>query len=129
MSIVRLNPWFEVNRGTAANNWTPPADVWETPSAYRIDLEIPAVRAEDVDVSVDDGVLIITGKRDRIALTEAEDQAHRLERRHGTFARRFRLPENADADGISAHIAEGVLALTVAKRAEARPRRIEVNAA
>lgn len=129
MSIVRLNPWFEVNRGAAANNWTPPADVWETPSAYRIDLEIPAVRAEDVDVSVDEGVLIITGKRERTELIEAEDQAHRLERRHGTFARRFRLPENADADGISARINDGVLALTIAKRTEARPKRIEVNAA
>ncbi len=129
MSIVRLNPWLEANRGAVANNWTPPADVWETPSAYRIDLEIPAVRAEDVDVSVDDGVLIIIGKRERIELNEAEDQAHRLERRHGNFARRFRLPENADADEISAHIINGVLALTIAKRAEARPRRIEVNAA
>ena len=129
MSIVRLNPWFEVSRGAAANNWPPPADVWETPSAYRIDLEIPAVRAEDVDVSVDEGVLIITGKRERTELIEAEDQAHRLERRHGTFARRFRLPENADADGISARMNDGVLALTIAKRTEARPKRIEVNAA
>lgn len=129
MSIVRLNPWFEVSRTPATDTWTPVADVWETPSAYRIDLEIPAVRAEDVDVTVDDGILLVSGKRERTALREAEDQAHRMERRHGTFARRFRLPENADADGISAHINDGVLALTVAKRAEARPRKIEVNAA
>ena len=129
MSIVRLNPWFEVNRGAAANSWTPPADVWETPTDYRIDLEIPAVRAEDVDVTVDDGILVISGKRARTELREAADKAYRMERRHGTFARRFRLPDDADTDGISARINDGVLALTVAKREEARPRKIEVNAA
>lgn len=128
MSIVRFNPYFAAGRRTAQAGWTPAADVWETGSAYRIDLEIPSVPADAIDVAVEDGVLIMSGERSRVERAEGE-RNHRLERRAGRFSRRFELPEDADADAISARVADGVLEVTVGKRAESKPRRIEVNAA
>jgi len=128
MSIVRFNPYFAADRRTAPAGWTPVADVWETGSAYRIDLEIPSVPAEAVDVSVEEGVLIMSGERSRTERAEGE-RNHRLERRAGRFSRRFKLPEDADAEAISARIADGLLEVTVGKREESKPRRIEVVAA
>jgi HSP20 family protein len=128
MSIVRFNPYFAADRRPAAQVWTPIADVWETADAYRIDLEIPSVTAEAVDVSVEDGVLIMSGERSRPERAEGE-RNHRLERRAGKFSRRFKLPEDADAESISARVANGLLEVTVSKRKEKKPRRIEVIAA
>jgi len=128
MSIVRFNPYFAADRRTAPEGWTPVADVWETADAYRIDLEIPSVPAEAVDVSVEEGVLIMRGERRRQERSEG-DRNHRLERRAGEFSRRFKLPEDADAEAISARVVNGLLEVTVSKRAEKKPHRIEVIAA
>lgn len=128
MSIVRFNPYFVADRRTAANSWTPVADVWETVDAYRIDLEIPSVPADAVDVAVEDGVLIMSGERSRAERGEGE-RNHRLERRAGRFSRRFKLPEDANADAITARVVAGVLEVSVSKREEKKPRRIEVIAA
>jgi len=128
MSIVRFNPYLPTARSSVTGAWTPVADIWETSEAYRIDLEIPSVPAEAVDVAVDEGVLVIAGERARAARTEGE-RNHRLERRAGQFSRRFRLPEDADADGISARMVNGVLEVSIARREENKPRRIEVIAA
>lgn len=128
MSIVRFNPFFDVERTAVPEGWVPVADVWETPAAFRIDIEIPAVAAQSVDVSVDEGILVISGERRQTERAEA-DRNHRLERHHGKFSRRFRLPESADVQAISARIESGVLEVTIAKLAELKPRRIEVIAA
>ena len=128
MSIVRFNPYFAADRRVAPEGWTPVADVWETADAYRIDLEIPSVPAEAVEVAVEEGVLIMSGERSRVERAEGE-RNHRLERRAGKFSRRFKLPEDADAEAISARVANGVLEVTVNKREERTPRRIEVIAA
>ena len=128
MSIVRFNPYFAADRRVAPEGWTPVADVWETADAYRIDLEIPSVPAEAVEVAVEEGVLIMSGERSRAERAEGE-RNHRLERRAGKFSRRFKLPEDADAEAISARVANGVLEVTVNKREERKPRRIEVIAA
>ena len=128
MSIVRFNPYFVADRRTAANSWTPVADVWETVDAYRIDLEIPSVPADAVAVAVEDGVLIMSGERSRAERGEGE-RNHRLERRAGRFSRRFKLPEDANADAITARVVAGVLEVSVSKREEKKPRRIEVIAA
>ena len=128
MSIVRFSPWWEPDRSAAAHSWVPAADVWETPSAYRIDLEVPAVAAANVQVQVENGILTVSGER-RPAERGEEAQALRLERRHGRFSRRFRLPKNADKGAIEARVEQGILSLTIAKEAKPEPRRIEVVAA
>ena len=127
MNIVRFNPWRELDR-MEARGWIPAVDVWETPSAFRIDMDIPSVKAEDVDVAIDEGILTVSGERKRAERSE-DDHAHRYERHHGVFKRRFRLPDNVDEGNVEAKVVNGVLQLSIGKRAEMQPRRIEVVAA
>ena len=127
MSIVRFNPWRDLDR-VEARRWAPPVDIWETPEAFRIEMDLPAVDPADVDVSIRDGLLVISGERKRVEPAENE-RGHRHERRHGEFRRSFRLPETVDADSIVARVNHGVLEVTIGKRAEVKPRRIEVVAA
>ena len=134
MSIVQFNPWRELERLSAytsptdSNGWTPLVDIWETPEAFRIDLEVPAVQADDVDVSIDDGVLRVSGIRKQVERAE-DEKNHRLERRYGSFSRTFKMPENADEEKISARVNNGVLALSIGKKTIVEARRIEVIAA
>ena len=139
MSIVQFNPWRELGRLSAnpgptnadpgnSRGWIPVVDIWETPEAFRIDMEVPAVQAEDVNVSVDEGVLRVSGERKQVERAE-DERNHRLERRYGSFSRTFKLPENADEENISARVDHGVLALSIAKKTVLEPRRIEVIAA
>lgn len=140
MSIVQWNPWREFDdfftrvaghpgESVSRSEWLPPVDITETADGYRIDMEIPAVPAEDVDVSVKDGILTVSGERRSESGSDADARRHRVERRWGRFLRSFRLPENADAERIDARVRDGVLYLVIAKADKAQPRRIEVNAA
>ncbi len=137
MSIVRLNPWREfddlftqvstarVRRSDAA--WTPVADILETADDYQIELDIPAVAAEAIDIALEDGVLTVSGER---SVEDSEAARHlRKERSQGRFSRSFHLPENVDEDSITAAAKNGVLSLLIAKKAKDRPRRIEIAAA
>jgi HSP20 family protein len=102
--------------------------VWETNDDYRIDVDIPAVVLADVEVSLEDGVLEISGER-QSATPEAGQSKHRLERRQGKFSRRFRLPDTADEENIQARASDGVLSVVIGKRASSQLRRIEIAAA
>ncbi|MEM6710637.1 MAG: Hsp20/alpha crystallin family protein, partial [Pseudomonadota bacterium] len=81
---------------------------------------------KDINVQVKDGVLTVNGERNRTVQGEGVTR-HRLERRYGSFSRSFRLPEDVQVEGISAKAKNGVLALTLAKREEVTPQRIEVE--
>jgi HSP20 family protein len=139
MSIVRWNParemdalFNQLDRGfagwgenMASSDWNPAVDIHETDDDYQIDLELPAVQPADVKVTFKDGVLAVSGERK--FEKETKGKVHRVERRYGRFTRSFRLPENADESKISANAKDGVLYLKVAKRAEVKPRAIEVK--
>jgi HSP20 family protein len=140
MSIVRWNParefdeffnrYGDVNRNVwgeniAASDWTPAVDVRETDHDFQIDIDLPAVAAEDVKVSIKDGVLAVTGERKYEK--ETEGKVHRVERRYGRFTRSFRLPENADENAVEARSKDGVLHVVVGKREEVKPRSIEIQ--
>lgn len=127
MSIVRFNPWRELER-VESNHFAPAVDIWETPEAFRLDMDIPAVDPSAVELSVEEGILVISGERQR-AERDEQDTGHRFERHHGSFSRRFKLPKNIDEENIVARVAGGVLEVTIAKRTELEPRRIEVIAA
>ena len=140
MSIVRWNPNREMDdlfsrfndagrnvwgEHIAASDWTPAVDVRETDADFRIDIDLPEVASDDVNVSVKDGVLAVTGERKYEK--ETQGKVHRIERRYGRFTRSFRLPENADETAVEAHAKDGVLHLTVPKQEELKPRAIEVE--
>jgi HSP20 family protein len=94
--------------------WQPIADVVETAEAYVVDLELPGVGPEDFTVHAHGSELVVRGER-RPAASSRPEAFHRVERRHGPFARGFRLSEDVDADGITAHLADGVLRLVLPK--------------
>ena len=108
--------------------WAPLADVSENDAEYLIKAELPEVRKEDVSITVQDGVLTLSGERKQ---EQREDAAkvHRVERFYGSFARRFALPENADEQNIRAESKEGVIVIHIPKQrvVEPQPRQIQVQ--
>lgn len=133
MNLMHWNPARELDQIFFAGHprhdggeWLPPVDVRETQDAYRLDIELPALAPQDVEVSFREGVLTIAGERKRP--DGADETVHRSERRFGRFARNFRLPEDADDESIAAAAHDGVLEVTVPKREKSRTRQIEVVA-
>src|SRR5918999_2223785 len=108
-------------------DWVPPLDVHETSDRFVITVELPGLSPEDVDISMEDNVLALTGER-RFYSDRSGDEFRRIERRYGTFARSLTLPATADASAIEASFDAGVLTVTVPKREEAKPRKIQVKA-
>jgi len=106
--------------------WTPVVDIVEDDRAYLVTAELPGIRKEDVHLTLEDGVLTITGERKQ-EHEEKTRKFHRVERAYGSFSRSFALPENVDAEKIEARFRDGVLAVAVAKSESARPRHIEVK--
>jgi HSP20 family protein len=111
-----------------AREWAPAADVSETDGEYVIKAELPEVRKEDVNLTVQDGVLTLSGER-RQEKRDEQERVHRVERFYGTFARRFALPENADEQGIRAESRDGVIVIHIPKQrvVEPQPRQIQVQ--
>ena len=112
----------------AAREWAPLADVSESEAEYVIKAEVPEVRKEDVSVTVQDGVLTLSGERKQEQRDENE-RVHRVERFYGSFARRFALPENADEQGIRAECRDGVIVIHIPKQkqVEQQPRQIQIQ--
>ena len=128
MNAVRWDPFKEIDRmfGVAANDWQPLVDIREGDDAYSVELDLPAVAPRDVRIELKDGLLHVSGER----AVETNDERVRLrERRYGKFARSFRLPEDADADAITATAKNGVVRIAIGKSAVAQARAIEVQAA
>ena len=144
MSLVRRNPWSifdQLNRelnnpaasygseddaNVATASWTPSVDITEDENCFKLLADIPGVKPEDIDVSMDNGVLTVKGERKTEEKTEKEN-FRRVERQYGVFYRRFTLPETANADKIEAHSENGVLKITIPKQEVAQARRISVK--
>jgi len=108
--------------------WAPLADITEDDREYVIKAELPELRKEDVKVTVENGVLSISGER-KFQKEEKKKKYHRVERGYGSFARTFALPEDADADKVKAEFKQGMLEIHLPKNEKARPKHIEVNVA
>jgi HSP20 family protein len=112
---------------TANAHLTPPADVVEDVDSYQFFFEMAGLKKDSVDVRVEDGHLIIEAERVRPELPK-EAQVHLSERTYGPMRRRFKMPEDALTDGISAAYRDGILDVRVPKKPETKPLRIKVNA-
>ena len=114
--------------GTDAPGWTPPADLYETPSEFVLTAELPGLKREQIDIHAEDGRVIIRGAR---AAGPGRDipceQYHRVERGHGRFSRTFALPEPIQVDAISAEFKDGILTVTIPKAADRSARKINVS--
>lgn len=109
-------------------DWLPAVDIIEKAGEFRLKVELPEVRKEDVKVSVDNGVLTISGERHLEKEEEGSETQHRrIERIYGSFSRSFTLPESADETHVDASYKDGMLTLTIPKTARPEPRAIDVK--
>jgi len=110
-----------------AGSWVPPLDVYETPEKLVVTVELPGIDPSDVDVSVENSTLAISGSREFYSDAK-EENFHRVERRFGSFQRMLSLPSTANADNIDATFDKGVLTIEVPKKEEAKPKKITIKA-
>lgn len=106
------------------SGWTPRTDVSESETGYQLQLDLPGVKAEDLDIQVENSTLTVKAER---KLNGKREEYQRVERPYGAFARSFTLPEAVNAQGIEAKLSDGVLNLTLPRREEAKPRQIAIS--
>jgi HSP20 family protein len=128
MTYLRYSPWTTLPRPVRDSALVPDVDVREAAEQYHISVDLPGVAPADISVTTEHGVLTIRAERQTAENIAAEGYS-RIERRTGTYLRRFTLPEDADAGAIAARSVHGVLEVTIGKQAKAQPRRVEVEAA
>jgi HSP20 family protein len=104
----------------------PPVDVYEDEHHLTLKAELPGIDPKHVDVRVENNILTIRGER-KFEKEEKEENFHRIERRYGTFTRSFTLPNTVNPDSVKADYENGVLKIEFEKRAEAKPKQIQVN--
>jgi len=109
-------------------DWVPTVDISETDGEYLIKAELPEVSKEDVNVTVEDGVLTLQGER-RQEKEEKGKRYHRVERSYGSFVRSFTLPESVDEGAVKAEYKDGVLNLHLPKTEKVKPKAIDVKVA
>jgi len=146
MNIARFEPWSYIDllhrdldrlvgpRGAGRDSqepvadWVPAVDIIEEKTRFVLRADVPGVKPEDIDVSMDNGILSVSGERHAIVGGD-EGGAQRIERATGRFFRRFTLPDTADADAITARCENGILEVAIPKAPEIQARRITVEAA
>jgi HSP20 family protein len=106
--------------------WAPALDISERKDAYVVTVEVPGVKPEELDITLEDGLLTIQGER-QFTQESSEQQWHRVERRYGSFRRSITLPSQVQAESIEASFDNGVLEVVVPKAEEAKPKKISVR--
>jgi HSP20 family protein len=146
MSLVRYEPWVgvrqlqdDINRlfsglstgdsSSVTADWVPSVDINEFEEKFQLYVDLPGVEPKDVDITLENGVLTISGER-FVQAEKADENVmrRRTERGSGRFYRRFILPESVDAEKVKATGRNGVLEILIPKQAKALPRKIEVAA-
>jgi HSP20 family protein len=107
-------------------NWAPAVDIREEENRYLLSADIPGVERENIDITLENGVLTLKGERSGESVTGGNEY-RRKERVHGTFMRQFTLPETVDTQNISATVKDGVLDVVIPKQAKPQPTRISIN--
>jgi HSP20 family protein len=110
---------------TSARSYAPEVDVRSSGDRLVFSFDVPGVKKEDLDITLENGVLAVKGSR-KFESTAAKEQLL-LGRSYGTFSRAFALPDDVDADKLVAHLAEGVLTIEIPKSKKAEPRRIAIG--
>src|SRR6185437_5794295 len=145
MNLVTYDPFRElrslqddINRSFSSNfsrggdnelargAWSPNVDIYENKDQIVLEAELPGMNPDDVNISIENNVLTLHGER-KFEKKDDNDNFHRVERSYGSFTRSFTLPPTVAADTADATFDNGLLRLTLAKREEAKPRRIEVK--
>jgi HSP20 family protein len=106
--------------------WVPALDVQEDKDSFRVRVELPGLKREDIEVSLDDGAVVISGERKVETLTEGTE-VHRQERYYGKFSRALTLSSAITEDKVTAAYKDGILTVTLPKAEEAKPKTVTVS--
>ena len=146
MTVVRYDPFRdlrtlqeEVNRlfstnltrafgdeGIGRGAWAPSVDIYENKDQIVLEAELPGMKQEEFDLSIENNVITLRGER-KFEKTDEADNYHRVERSYGAFTRSFTLPQTVSAEGATAEYNNGVLRVTLPKREEVKARRIQIS--
>jgi len=147
MTVVRYEPWNALNQlhsqlnrlfdrefdnsaassSAATADWIPPADIEEYSDRFVLKLDVPGVDLSAVDITLDQGLLSVSGERIKDAAAKDVERS-RTERPFGRFHRRFTLPDTVDAANVQASGRNGIVEVTIPKQPKAQPRRIQISA-
>jgi HSP20 family protein len=130
LRATRGHGWRPGQQFTSATTpavWPPAVDISERKDAYLVAVELPGVKADEVEITFEDGLLTIQGER-HFAHDSAEEKMHRTERHYGAFRRSITLPSHVEADKIEASTQDGVLQIMVPKAPDVQAKRIQVRA-
>jgi HSP20 family protein len=111
-----------------SGRWAPAVDIYESPEALFLKAELPDVKREDIHITVENGLLTLSGER-KADSEVRQEQYHRVERSYGPFSRSFSLPTSVDGSNASAEYKNGVLTVRLPRREDAKPKRIDIQTA
>jgi HSP20 family protein len=114
------------DEGISPTSFVPPVDIYENEHNIVLKVELPGVEQKDLDIRIENQTITIRGER-KFEKEVKEENFHRVERRYGSFARSFTLPNTVNPENVTADYENGVLKVTLGKRAEAKPKQIKVN--
>ena len=131
----RINRVFSESYGASDNgsltsgSWAPPVDIFQNgDQEVVLKAELPDMKQEDIDVTVDNGTLTLRGEK-KLSTEVKEENFHRIERRYGAFSRSFSLPRTVDTAKVAAEYKNGVLTVRLPLKEEAKPRQVKVGVA
>lgn len=111
---------------SALATWSPAVDIYETPNELVLKADLPDIDEKDLDVRIESNMLTVRGER-KFEQSIKEDNYLRVERAYGSFSRSFSLPNTVNAEAIQAQYRNGVLTVTMPKRAESKPKQVKVS--
>jgi len=121
-------PYGDWTRDSEFFGWAPAVDLYEDKDTLVVKAELPGMRKEDIDISLHQGSLIISGER-KFESEEGEGESSRAERFFGRFQRALELPKPVDPNNVTATYKDGILTVKLAKTEESKPKQISVKAA
>lgn len=120
-----FNNFARPSEGQRGVLWSPQVDIYESDDGITVELEIPGMSKDDVNIRIQDNVLTLKGEKKQDEDTKGKN-FHRVERSYGTFERSFSLPSSIQTDRVRATTKDGVLTITLPKAEEAKPREIAI---
>ena len=122
-----FNTTFPPEMRFADNEWLPAVDIKEEDQRFLVRADLPGMESKDIDVSLENGVLTLSGRRES-EVKDEKDGYRRIECAYGEFYRQFTLPDTADANKVTAKYDKGVLEVSIGKSETHKPKRIAVKA-
>jgi len=116
-----------LNEPRGARPWSPSVDIFETENELVLKADLPEVKAEEIEVRVEDSTLTIKGER-KFERDETTRGYHRIERSYGAFERSFTVPTSVDPEKVAAEYKNGVLTVKLPKKEAAKPRQVKIEA-